>query len=351
MAEQGEGRAPAHREDEGISALALGSVLLRRRRMISFLGVLGAVMGLATGLLSERVYVSTASFMTQTEGGNSSALALAATQFGLRMPTNGGAWGPPIYVELLRSRSLLEPLALDTLVVLEQQGQRVAVMDLLEVMAPTSAQRIEHAINKLRGLVAAAEDKKLGAVRLTVTTRWPSVSLALTERLVAGVNRFNLETRKSQATAERQFVDARSGEAERALRGAEDRFQVFQQKNRVIASAELSFERDRLQREVVLRQATYTALLQSREEARIREVRDTPVITVFEAPRLAVDGEPRKLRQRGAIGSLAGLMLGVFISFLARSVDLARRVPDDEAREFFRLVKEIAPRFLTRGAR
>jgi hypothetical protein len=257
-----------------------------------------------------------------------------------------------MYVELLNSRTLLEPIVLDTVVVQEERGRRVAFMDLLEIEAPTTERRLDLAVRALGGMVAASEERKLAAVKVTVTTRWPSVSLALTQRLMQRVNQFNLETRKSQAAMERQFVEAQSAEAEHTLRSAEDRLQVFLQRNRSIAgSPELGFERDRLQREVVLRQQVYTSLLQSREEARIREVRDTPVITVFEKPRLPLVGESRKSVNKALLGGIVGGMLGVLIAFLAHGLSGARQIPSEEAREFFRLVQDATPKFLKRGRR
>jgi uncharacterized protein involved in exopolysaccharide biosynthesis len=342
---------PAYQVDEEESLLALASTLLRWRRTIIGLGLFGAMVGLASGLLSTRVYMSAATFIPQGAEGGASGLALAASQFGIRMPSSGGgAWGPPVYVELLRSQALLEPIALDTVVVGE--GRRVALMDLLKVEAPTPARRTDLAVRALRRIVKAGEDKKLSAVKLSVATEWPSVSLALAERLVRGVNQFNLETRKSQAAAERQFVEVQAGEAERALREAEDRLQLFLQRNRAIAdSPELAFQHDRLQRDVALHQQVYTSLVQSREDAKIREVRDTPVITVLESPRLPVVGEARNSVKKGVLGGFVGGMLGVLIAFLAQGVASARRVPNEEAREFFRLVDEATPRFLRRKGR
>ena len=222
-------------------------------------------------------------------------------------------------------------------------------MDLLEIDDPVPELRVDIAVRALGKIVAASEVRSLGAVRVLVTTRWPSVSLALAERLVDGVNRFNLETRKSQAAAEREFVEMQAEEAERALREAEDRLQLFLQRNRAFdSSPELAFEHDRLGREVGLRQQVYTTLLQNREEARIREVRDTPVITVLEEPRLPVVREARKSIQKGVLGGLVGGMLGVLIAFLGRGVARARRAPTEEAREFFQLVEEATPRFFRR---
>src|SRR2546428_7338402 len=242
MTEQSAGRAPLLRGDDEVSLLALGSVLLRSRRTIIALGLVSAAAGLATGLLTTRVYMSSAKFLPQVSEGSSSGLASVANQFGIRLPSSGGGWGPPVYVELLRSRALLEPIALDTVVVAEEGGRRVAVMDLLEVGAPTPEQRAERTVRALGRIVKSQEVRALGAVEVTVTTRWPSVSLALVERLVHGVNQFNVEVRKSQAAAERQFVETPAPEAEPALRGAAGRRHGLLHRNPLIRSPPLDFE-------------------------------------------------------------------------------------------------------------
>jgi len=344
----------ASEDRDEVSLLAVGSVLLRWRRTVVSLVVAGGFLGIALGLVRSRAYVSAATFIPQgSDASTVSGLALAASQFGIRLPSSAsGTWGPPVYVDLLRSQVLLEPIALDTVVVVEEGGRRAAVADLLRVGARRPARRTELAVRELARAVDAAEVRRLGAVRVSVSTRWPSVSLALSERLVRGVIAFNLDTRKSQAAAERQFVEGLAGEAERALREAEDRLQRFLQRNRAIAdSPELEFENGRLEREVALRQQVYTSLLQSREEARIREVRDTPVITVLEAPRLPVVGESRRLVSKGVLGGLAGVVLGLLVAFLGEELAGARRESSGEALEFFELVEEATPRFLRRGGR
>ncbi|PYP18466.1 MAG: hypothetical protein DMD54_05125 [Gemmatimonadetes bacterium] len=338
---------PVLKEDSEISVLALVSVLLRWRRTIVVLVLASGAAGLATGLLTTRVYRSSATFLPQVSEGSASGLALVASQFGIRVPSGGG-WGPAVYVELLRSRALLDPIAQDTVVVAEQGGRRVAVMDLLHVEGSTDALRADGAVRALGAIATSREVRALGAVEVAVTTRWPSVSLALADRLVRGVSEFNIATRKSQAAAERQFVEAQAGEAERALREAEDRLQTFLQGNRDISSPQLRFEYDRLQRQVAFRQQVYTVLVQDREEARIREVRDTPVITVLEAPRLPLVSEPHRSVLRGLVGGLLGGMLGTLIAFLAQAISGAQREQNDDAREFFRLVSEATPRFLRR---
>lgn len=352
MTEPTAGPAWTNRDEDKISLFAIANIIVRWRWQIVAMAALGLVIGLQDGLSKPREFMSSATFIPQAAQGGSSGLALAASQFGFNVPSAAGGWGPPMYVELIRSRALLEPIALDTLVVAEEGGRRMALMDLLQIKAPTRERAVTTAVGALNGMIAANEEKKIGGVTVSVKTKWPSVSLALANRLVHRVNQFNLETRKSQAAVERQFVEAQAVESERALRGAEDKLQAFLQVNRDIGgSPGLAFERDRLQREVARQSQLYTSWLQSREEARIREIRDTPVITVFESPRLAFMAEPRKSALKAILGGIAGAIFGVLFAFIADALAGARRSKREDAQEFFQLIENATPRFLKWKAR
>jgi hypothetical protein len=328
-----------------VSLVALGIALLRWRRTILLLGLAGGIIGLGSALIARRQYVASATFLPQQTESSVSGLAAAASQFGIQVASgNNGTWGPPLYVKLLGSPVLLESIARDTIRVAERGGQRIPVMDLLEVEAPSPALRLDKTVRALQRMVSAGEIKTLGVVQVSVVSRWPSVSVTLTQMLLHQVDRFNVERRQSQAAAERRFVDSLASNAERALRDAENRLQYFLQQNRVFASPQLTFERDRLQREVSLRQELYTTLLHNREDARIREVRNTPVITVIEEPRLPVVPLARKAVLSGLLGGLVGLTLGVLAALAMQWFAHARRRPSAEALELLQLVNEATPR-------
>jgi tyrosine-protein kinase Etk/Wzc len=351
MTEPTAGLGSALEAKHEISLIAIASVLVRWHRLILALALLGGILAFTSSLMTPRVYASKATFLPKAPEQANSGLALAASQFGIQIPTSGGAWGPPMYVELLGSRMLLERLALDTMIVAEQGSKRIPLMDFLKIDERNPAKRLELAVKQLQGMVTSGEVKSLGAVSLSVKTRWPSVSLQLANDLVSGVNDFNLKTRQSQAAQELRFVEARTNEAESALRDAEDRLLVFLQRNRVVSGApELEVQRDRLQRDLTVRQQIYTALLQNREEARIREVRDTPVITVLEDPRLPLSPEPRNSIYKGVLGGLLGAMFGVILALVAHISAGARRKPSPEINEFFRLLEQAKPRFLRRAS-
>jgi uncharacterized protein involved in exopolysaccharide biosynthesis len=172
---------------------------------------------------------------------------------------------------------------------------------------------------------------------VAVTTEWPGVSAALGDAVVAEVNRFNNAIRRSQASAEREHVEGQLELARTELRVAEAELRGFLEANRQWQnSPELRFEHDRLQREVLMRQELYTSLNQAFQQARISEVRNTPVINVIQEPFEPALPESRGLLLKLALGLVLGGMLGLFVGLLRHA-----GAPDrEEDREAWREVRE-----------
>jgi uncharacterized protein involved in exopolysaccharide biosynthesis len=342
--------------DEGASLWIVGVTLLRWRKTVAWCVAGGFVVALGLAVVRGQRYTTRATFIPETSDAlGASGLALAASQFGIQLPnTSGDAWGPAVYVDIARSRDLLEPITADSIEVPELEGRRVAIIELLDIGTVRPGLQTELALRELRKVIRVSEDKNLQAVRLTATTKWPSVSLWLVNRLVKGINQFNLETRKPQAAAERTFIEGQAAGAERSLREAEDRLQAFLQRNRgpVEGSPMLVFERDRMQREVTFKQQVHSTLAQSLEEARIREVRNTPVFTLIEAPRIAAVADSRHLALKGFLGMAAGFALGMLLAGIRQRTSGAQRTSDLASQEFFDLLEQVFPRlFGRRGAR
>lgn len=346
MTEPTVGRGPVESSEE-ISILAMASAILRRWRLIVAVTIVGGIAGLLYGLSKPRLYESAAIFVPQ--GTEQASLGFAASQFGIRIPTASGSWGPSMYVELIRTRDMLEPIIHDTVTVAEQGNRRLPLMELLEVKGVTPERRARNAIGGVSGMIDAAEAKKLNAVKVTVKSPWPSVSYALTLRLVQRVNQFNIETRRSQATVERQFVETQAREAERVLRDAEDRQKAFLQRNRAIdGSPELRAANERLQRDVTRLSQLYLAWMQNLDEARTREVRDTPVITMLEEPRLPIDPAPRGVARRAVVAAIAAGMLAVLFAVLIEGWSVVRKSSNQEVRDFLQALRDATPRFMRR---
>lgn len=331
-----------------VDGFAVVAFLLRWRRLIVAAMLLGLVVGGLSGLLRHRVYRARAVFIPQASENSlsSSGLALAASQFDIQLPGLGrGQWGSAVYVSLLTSDALLTRVAGDSVRVDTTGGALVALPDLLRVPSGPDHLRRAQTVRRLRNLMAVRDLKAMGGVEVVFVTRWPQVSAALAERLLSEVQQFVKVSRQSQASAEREFAERRVVEEQRLLDASETRFRAFLEANRSVqGSPELTFERDRLQRDVALRQQIYASMVQAREEARLREVRDTPVITVLELPELPLIPESRRTPLRGAVGVMMGATLAVLIGLFLDAIRLAAESTNPNAQsvaQFFRRVVSV----------
>ena len=69
------------------------------------------------------------------------------------------------------------------------------------------------ALRKLSGMMEAELDRPSSVVTFAVETENPHLSAKIAQRVLDLLNRFNLETRQSQAAAERRFTEVRLAEA------------------------------------------------------------------------------------------------------------------------------------------
>lgn len=299
--------------DGEISVAVLASAALRQRTLL----VIGPIIGLTFGVLSSvlwRDYTAESRFRPESSLGDASRLAGIASQFGLSLPNVEDPGSLEFYEELARSRDLLREVVQSTLrfVVRPESNDSIGgtVLELYGVSGDTPDERVQRAVDLLRGNVLATSHSRAGLVEVRTSGAWPGLAEAVNRRLLDLINRFNLESRQSRAGAERRFVEARMEEARRELQDAEGALERFLERNRrYTQSPQLTFEAARLQRRVDLRQQVFVSLAQAYEQARIDEVRNTPVITVVDGP----EGSARA--SRGVVVSgLVGLVLAFLVS-------------------------------------
>lgn len=317
--------------DDEISLWEVLAVLLRRRRVIVLSTFAVGALAVVFALVRAPQFTTASSFQPQGSEASQSQLMALASQFGVSVG-GGDALSPAFYAELLTSREILLSVAETDFLV---DGATVRLADLLEIEDDTEDLRLKRVIEWLReSAVSVSTGRETGIVTVEVTTDWPELSLQISERLLAEISRFNLETRQSQAASERSFIEERVESARADLEEAEDELQSFLQSNRQFESSpELTFQYERLQRNVSLRQQVFTTLVQSFEQARIAEVRDTPVITVLQPPFMPPGPDERRLKLFLALGLVLGAMGGTVLAFVVEA--FARPGGNDPAREDF----------------
>jgi uncharacterized protein involved in exopolysaccharide biosynthesis len=328
--------------EDDVSAVRFLNVLLRRRDTVIGWMLIGAMLAAGYALVGRRTYTVTAAFMPQAKRGASGLSGLAA-QFGIALPLGETGPTPAFYVDLIKSRPLLGSLV-DTRFTY-QADTGTATGTLVEVYhsrGRTPALQRDAAIRRVAKNVDASDQPKTGLVDLEVKAIAPELAVQMTRRIIELVNTFNVETRQSQAAAERRFAEQRKVEVARDLRSAEDRLQLFLQRNRDYRnSPELSFQEDRLTRDVSTQQQLYNSLLEAYEQAKLEEVRDTPVLTVVEAPMLPVRPDSRGVITKGLAGLLVGGVLGMLLAFLREAILRLRDQSQPEVGEFRSLSRQL----------
>lgn len=321
--------------DQSISLLWLLAVLVRERRLIAALTAAGIVGGLAIGFLRPKTYTTTFSFLPQaTQDPNRAALAGLAGQLGLPAGALGAAaQSSALYADLLVTRAVLIPIATDSFAAGPDSVRKAPLAELLHVDDGKPSVVVENTLRALReDVIGTSVTTRTSMVTVEVRTESPYLSRTIGERLLEGLSHFNLVTRQSQAHAERVFTEGRLEATRASLRAAEDALQQFLQTNRQFQeSPALAIQKDRLQRAVALQNQVATSLSQQLEENRIREVRDTPVMTIIETPALAARADARLWDLILLMGAVAGFCAGVLIVVVRDAWTRERTVGRDPA--------------------
>jgi uncharacterized protein involved in exopolysaccharide biosynthesis len=323
-----------------VSILELANFLLRSRRRIALMIGLSILVAVTPTVFERRTYTVFTTFVPQVVDPTRSTFANLVGQFGVALPV-GAQVGqtPQFYADLVKSKEVLGALADDTLAAPPFDTARTPVTRAFDATGQTPGIQRENAIRTLKAIVTASVVKATGVINITVTTRWPAVSLELSNRLLDHINGVSLRTRQSQAASERQFSADRLRLARDSLSNAEFRLESFLRANRQLRNApDLEIQQARLQRELTIQLNIFTSLTQAFEEARMREARDTPAITIIDRPVLPAAPNSFGRIRRAAVGALVGLLLGIMLALAAEILERRRLTGDPQALMFLSLI-------------
>ena len=328
-----------------ITILAVVNVVLRNGVLIAAIALSVAATVVVSSVLQPRTYAASVSFMPyEMEAGQDQFSRLTA-QLGLSLPGGRSGHSSQFYADLLSSRTILEQ-AVDARYPISTPTGRVQTTLIDFYVEDETDDPVSTAVRELRERMSITVNSGTGVVQFSVRAPSPELAEAIATRVVDLVNGFNLERRQSRARQEREFVADRLEELRGDLRQSELTLQQFLERNRNFEnSPQLAFEHDRLRRQVQMRQQLVTDMATAYEQARIAEVRNTPVITVIDAPDGSGRPYPRRTVWKGLLALVLGAMVGVFLAFARELLrHLRQRYPED-FRETAWLLKSIPRRF------
>ena len=334
----------------GLSPFAIVNFLLRNLKLLLLIPLLAFAAAVLFTLSGDQAYVAQSKFLPARADPASSSAGLATELKGL---VSGGRTINELvfYGAVVESSALLRKAAATEYDFegKNDEGKTVRMRGTLariHGLNPTSQkQDLNASLSIVTGMVGSGIESGTGFVVVNTQSRWPELAVAVNNRVLELVNEFNIEQRQTQAKAERLFVEKRLAEAKQALEDAEANLMAFIGSNQQFQQLSRAAIRSRqLEREVTLRQGTYTMLTQAYEQARITEVRNTPVVTVVERPEDTVHLERGGSAIRNGIFAflVVGLiMLGVVLlrSYIGGQME---KHPDD-VDEFMRQLRGVLP--------
>lgn len=313
-------------------------ILARDRRRLMMWAFVPALLVLLWLLVVPRTYTAHAQLTPVAGQQSAGRLTSLAAQFGVAGIMPDGGESPDYLVDVVTSHEMLASLV-DGEYTAELPGRLpfglskptrvsgtlVRFYD-LDTVPELQEKSREKAIRKLRKDLSASARLESGVVSISVRMQSRELADQVLRRLLANLERYNRERRQSRASAERRFVEDRLETAKQELLDAENRLARFLEQNRSFeGSPSLRFQYERLSREASLRHDVLRTLSQAYEQARIEEVRSTPVYTIVSSPHAPAIPDRRYglVKLMGAM--VVGLGLGVFMSFMTTLVAKERQ--------------------------
>jgi uncharacterized protein involved in exopolysaccharide biosynthesis len=294
-------------------------ILVARWRVLVLLPAVCALVGGLLTYLIPPTYTATTSFVTAFQRDLTAALgsfANVASQLGVGLPSNASS-SPQFYGDVLRSRQVMEDVVRGRISDprTTRPGDSVAIGDLYIRSSTSPAMRVEDAVTALTRESSVSVNPRTNIIELRVSSRSPSVAAMAARRFLAALNRFNLETRQSQARERRRFVGDRLREAQDSLTHAERMQQDFLLTNRgnFRGAPTLDAQYQRIQRQIQTYQDLYSNFRREYETARVDEINDTPVITIIDSAAVP----PKPSAPRRLLTVTAGAMFGIFLAVTA----------------------------------
>ncbi len=241
-----------------------------------------------------------------------------------------------LYPDILGSRLISE--AVINKVYQYPQGGKNKNQNLFDYF---KVKKMDGALKALTEIAVFEMDRRTGVITISATTTNRHLSAALANEYINQLEEYNLDTRRSKAKDNEEFVSQRLKEVKAELRQAENNLEAFQLKNRnfnTATSPELAAELARLEREVEIKSRVFLTLTQQYEIARVETKKDVPIVQVLDyaKPPDEKAGPNRKLLLLTSF--LLSSLLGIAIVL---SVEFCRmRIRPDDYRQALDLGKE-----------
>jgi hypothetical protein len=307
--------------EEEISFLDVLLVLVQGRWLIVGFVIAFTVAGLAFALLTPERYTAGAKVVRETneETPQFSGGGLSALQgLGISLGGTSGGLGRAAYPEVLKGHNVRIAVIRDTfsfpdsdrpMTLIEHTNQPGGIFStvwkytlglpwtvkgMLYPESPSTAtgdgempaltEDEYRALRRVSGMVSTRVNDDTGLMTISVTASGPRLAAQVTESFLEHLTERVREIRTEKVRNQLDFVETRFQQAGEELEETEKQLAQFLERNQGAGSAQLQFQRDRLQRQVRFKEQLYSNLQSQLTQTRLDLQRQQPVLTIVEEP-------------------------------------------------------------------
>jgi uncharacterized protein involved in exopolysaccharide biosynthesis len=299
-------------DEQPFRVLAIVNTLLRQRWWI--VGIASVVTGLAivNVMLAKPVFTATAKFLPSQSSAMSSRMGAI-----IEGQANVGRGDDPstdYYVALVQSPSFLQGVVTRTFDVGE--GEPQTLVDFYKVPGGSEAERVRRAVETLDKSISISAVKVQGnpmlprLITLECKARSAILAADICSAVLDEIVKHNTDVRGAKVRQNREFVQAQLDTAKKELDEATEAFATFTARNRKIVSPALEADKDRLERQVRVKEDVYNTLSRQLVLARIEEQETRPAIEMIQMPEPPLKRSAPRRTQTVMIAGFVGLFLG-----------------------------------------
>ena len=168
-------------------------------------------------------------------------------------------------------------------------------------------------IKMIRKSIKIKEGK--GIIKLFVSSRSPKLAASVANYYILALDDFNKSGNLQISKRISEFLREKIGEAKVDLALAEEKLKKFETESHLVKISERELKLARLMRDVKVKQALYTMLLQEYEKSKIEEAKEELFFEVLDAARPPKHPSSPRMRLYPALAMVLGLFMGGFLSF------------------------------------
>jgi uncharacterized protein involved in exopolysaccharide biosynthesis len=340
-------------DEQPFRVLAIVNTLLRQRWWIVGIAGLVTAVSIVMMLLATPVFTATAQFLPSQSQAVSSRMGSI-----IQSQSTGGRddLSTDYYLALIKSPTFLGGVVVREFV--DEDGSTKTLLAIYNPPGSSDREREGRAVERLeKAVTATAPRATLPQMPRIITLECKAKTATLAADICAAVldevRRHNAEVRGGKAKQNREFVEAQLEDARAELDVATRAFAAFTARNRKIVSPALEAEKDRLERQVRVKEDVFNTLSRQLVLARIEEQETRPSIEIIEAPIPPLQRSAPARTRTVMIAGCIGLMLG-FIWALALDRWKRRDPGNPDTVEFRENISSITAdvmRLLTLGRR